>query len=74
MGKENCVLRKTEGRKCLVVEFRSHYLEERDSRETTLSRRQWRELLYAFGRPLVPSWDEGELYEEVDRFLDGVEM
>ena len=74
MGKDNYALKKTERPECLTIEFRSHYLEQRDSRETTLTRKQWRELLYAFGRPLVPSWGEGELYEAVDNFLDGVEI
>lgn len=72
MGKENVCLRQQ--KKCLTVEFRSRYLEERDSRPITFTRKQWRELLYAFGRPLVPMWDESELYESVDEFLDGMEL
>lgn len=63
-----------EGSKCIIIPFESHYLKERASRETTLTRAEWRELLYAFGRPLVPLWDEQELYEAVDEFLDKTEL
>lgn len=62
------------GKECIVVQFKSHYQEMKESRETTLTRLQWREMLYAFGRPLVPLWDEAELYEEVDKFLDSTEL
>ena len=72
MGKENVCLRQQE--KCLVVAFRSRYQEMRDNAETTLTRLQLRDLLYAFARPLVPLWDEKELYESVDKFLDGIEL
>ena len=61
-----------QGESCLVLSFRSHYLEERDNAEITHTRKEWRELLYAFARPLVPLWDEKELYESVDEFLDGI--
>jgi len=72
MGKDNVCLRQPQ--KCLTVAFRSHYQEMRDNAEMTYTRRQLRELLYAFARPLVPLWDEKELYESVDEFLDGMEQ
>jgi hypothetical protein len=59
---------------CIMLSFKSRYQEERDNRPTTFTRKQWRDLLYAFGRPLVPLWDETELYEAVDNFLDEMEM
>ena len=54
--------------------MQSRYLEMRDSQETTFSRGDLRDLLYAYARPLVPLWDEKELYESVDEFLDGMEL
>ena len=58
----------------MVVQFKSHYQQLRESRKITLTRLQWRDLLYAFGRPLVPLWDESELYEAVDEFLDTTDL
>lgn len=54
--------------------MQSHYLEMRNSQEISFSRGSVRELLYAYARPLVPMWDEKELYESVDEFLDGMEL
>ena len=46
----------------------------RDSQGIALTRAILRDMLYAFARPLVPHWDESELYESVDEFLDGMEL
>lgn len=72
MGKEKAPM--NQDKNCHVLSFRSHYLEERDNAEISHTRNEWRELLYAFARPLVPLWDEQELYESVDEFLDGMEQ
>lgn len=73
MGKVNTCKKAQDG-PCLVLSFRSRYLEERDNAVISHTRKEWRELLYAFARPLVPLWDESELYESVDEFLDGMEL
>jgi len=62
-----------QGKSCLILPMRSRYQEERDNTVIAHTRTEWRELLYAFARPLVPLWDEQELYESVDEFLDGME-
>ena len=65
---------KRQQKECLIVDMQSHYLEMRNSQEISFSRGSVRELLYAYARPLVPMWDEKELYESVDEFLDGMEL
>lgn len=62
------------GKECLTISLQSRFVEERNNRETTLTRKEWRDVLYAFARPLVPLWDESELYEAVDNFLDSTEL
>lgn len=62
------------GKECLTIAFRSRYLEERDNADVTFTRKQWRDLFYAFARPLVPLWDEKELYEAIDAFMDEMEL
>ena len=62
------------GKECLTISLKSRFVEERNNRKTTLTRKEWREMLYAFARPLVPLWDESELYESVDEFLDSMEL
>ena len=64
---------KRQQKQCLIIDMKSHYLEMRDSQEFTFTRADLRELLYAYARPIVPHWDEKELYESVDEFLDGIE-
>jgi len=61
-------------KECLVVDLQSHYRQMRDSQGIALTRAILRDMLYAFARPLVPHWDESELYESVDEFLDGMEL
>ena len=62
------------GKECLSLQLHSHYQDLRDSRQVTYTRAQMRDMLYAFGRPLVPLWADEELYESVDEFLDSIEL